>query len=226
MHPVTLVVLAAASSATLWLAFYVFAYLPNISQKQHREAMQAFATAVELRFPSHRGLSERVSRLSITVGIEMGLNRRRLLDLEMAATLRDIGLCSVPYALMNERDREGWTPTETAAYDRHGEVSSAMLELVPRLSHLAPIVRNHHADFASREPVSGVLRSQIPLEAFILGAVTAYLRSADLQGSFLAREALTSEAGTTYQPHVVEALLRVLPSVRVGVVEPADLVRS
>jgi len=226
MHAVTLVVLTAASAATIWLAFYVFGYLPRISQTQYREAMQAFATAAELRFPSHRGLSVRVSRLSIAVGIEMGLNRRRLLDLEMAATLRDIGLCSVPYALLNERDRDEWTLDEAFAYDRHGEVSGSMLELVPRLSHLAQIVRNHHTEFASGEPVNGAARSQIPLEAFILGAVTAYLRSEDLQGSFLAREALMSKAGTAYEPRVVDALLRVLPSVRVGVVEPADLVRS
>ena len=226
MHPVTLIVLAAASVATLWLAFYVFEYLPKVSEKQYREAMQAFATAVELRFPSHRGLSVRVSRLSVAVGMEMGLTRRRLLDLEMAATLRDIGLCSVSYALMNGRNRDGWTPTEALTYDRHGEVSGAMLELVPRLSHLAPIVRNHHTKFASSEPVTGVPRSQIPLEAFILGAVTAYVRCADLQGPFLARDALMSEAGTTYQPDVVEALLRVLPSVRVGAVEAEDFVRS
>jgi response regulator RpfG family c-di-GMP phosphodiesterase len=149
-----------------------------------------------------------------------------MLDLEMAATLRDIGLCSVPYALMNDRDRTTWTPAEALAYDRHGEVSGAMLELVPRLAHLAPIVRNHHTDFASREPVSGVLRSQIPLEAFILGAVTAYVRCADLQGPLLARDMLKTDAGTAYEPQVVEALLRVLPSVRVGVAEAEELVRS
>lgn len=226
MHPVTLVVLTAASVATIWLAFYVFLYLPRMSQKQYREAMLAFSTAVELRFPSHRGLSERVSRLSVAVGIEMGLSRSRLLDLEMAATLRDIGLCSVPYAMMNERSRHDWTAAEMSAYDRHGEVSGAMLELVPRLAHLAPIVRNHHTEFATSEPVTGVLRSQIPVEAFILSAVTDYVRNADLQGTFLAREALMMQAGTTFEPRVVEALLRVLPSVRVGVAEPADLVRS
>lgn len=188
--------------------------------------MQAFSTAVELRFPAHRGLSERVSRLSVAVGQELGLGRQRLLDLEMAATLRDIGLCSIPYALMNERHPESWSAAEALSYERHGEVSAAMLELVPRLSHLAPIVRNHHIEFASGELVSGVLRSQIPLEAFILSAVTAYVRSADLQGLFLAREALIAEAGIEHEPRVVEALLRVLPSVRVGTVEPEGLVRS
>ncbi|MHB8635027.1 MAG: HD-GYP domain-containing protein [Fimbriimonadaceae bacterium] len=222
----TVVVLTAASAATIWLCLYVFLYLPRVSYAQYREAMLAFSTAVELRFPSHRGLSERVSRLSVAVGVEMGLNRPRLLDLEMAATLRDVGLCSVPYALVNDRKREEWTPSEARLYERHGEVSGAMLELVPRLAHLAPIVRNHHTEFASQEPVSGVLRSQVPLEAFILSAVTAYVRRADLQGAFLARESILIQSGTVFDPRVVEALLRVLPSGRAGVVESADLVRS
>lgn len=226
MHLVTVVVLAAASAAIAWLAFYVFWWLPLIAQRRYREAMLAFSTAVELRFPAHRGLCERVSKLSVAVGQELGLRKRRLLDLEMAATLRDIGLCAVPYAMINERNPDSWTAAESIAYERHGEVSAAMLELVPRLAHLAPIVRNHHIEFASSEPISGVLRSQIPLEAFILSAVTAYVRAADLQGMFLAREALIADAGTVHEPRVVQALLRVLPSVRVGAVDAGDLVRS
>ncbi|HLK17185.1 MAG TPA: HD domain-containing phosphohydrolase [Fimbriimonadaceae bacterium] len=226
MHLVTLVVLLAASAATISLALYVFVYLPRVAEKKYREAMLAFSTAVELRFPSHRGLSDRVSRLSVAVGMELGLSRKRLLDLELAATLRDIGLCSVPYALMNERPRQTWSAEELRTYDRHGEVSGAMLELVPRLAHLAPIVRNHHTEFASAEPVSGVLRSQIPLEAFILSAVTEYVRSANLQGQLLARETLSMEAGTKHDPRVVQALLRVLPSVRVGSAYTEEAVRA
>src|SRR5665213_2924401 len=190
MHAVTLTVLSIAALATVWLGFYVFYYLPRTMQRQLREALGAFSTAVELRFPSHRGLSARVVILSKAVGQEMGLSRGRLNDLEMAASIRDIGLCAVPYALVNERHPKAWTKEENLSYERHGEVSGAMLELVPRLAHLAPIVSNHHVDFASNDPVSGVLRSQIPLEAFILNAVTAYLWTERLQGDLLARDAL------------------------------------
>jgi HD-GYP domain-containing protein (c-di-GMP phosphodiesterase class II) len=226
MHLVTLAVLVIAAATTIGLAIYIFFFLPWLMQKHLREAMSAFATAVELRFPSHRGLSARVQVLSKAVGEELNLSRRRLANLEMAASLRDIGLCALPYALVNERHPKAWTVAESDAYERHGEVSGAMLELVPGLAHLAPIVGNHHIDFSSNDSLSKDLRSHVPLEAFILNAVTAYFWAERIQGDLVSRETLVSQSGSTYDPVVVEALLRVLPSVRDGVHEPADLIST
>ncbi len=222
MHLVTIVVLTVAAVTTGALALYVFYYLPRTMERHLQEALKAFSMAVELRFPSHRGLSARVLVLSRTVGLELGLDAKRLTNLEMATSLRDIGLCAIPYGLVNERHPKAWTDEEASEYERHGEVSGSMLEMVPRLAHLAPIVGNHHVAFAS----GGALRAPIPLEASILNVVTAYLWAERLQSDLLARDALITQSGTTYDPRVVDALLRVLPSVRVGVSEPASLVRS
>ena len=87
-----------------------------------------------------------------------------------------------------------------------------MLELVPHMRHLAPIVRHHHVQFLSTESVGDVLSSQVPLQAHILSAVTAHCWTSRTEGSAAAYLRLSSGIGTQFHPRVVEALFAVLPS--------------
>jgi HD-GYP domain-containing protein (c-di-GMP phosphodiesterase class II) len=216
MHSSTILIMLGAAATTIWLIYHVCIKLPREMDEQYRESLQAFSTAVELRFPSHRGLSQRVATLSKEVGNRMGLSRKLLADLEMAARLRDVGLCAIPYKMVNDRSPHSWTAEEEHAYERHSEISGAMLELVPHLNHLAPIVRHHHVEFATDEAVSEILRSQVPLESFILNAVSAYVWTERLEGPQSARAQLRDGSGTKFEPKVVATLLQVLPSQRVG----------
>lgn len=225
MHQVTLAVILAAVAATAWLAQYVFFYLPKRMEDQYRESMKAFSKAIELRFPSHAGLSMRVAALSQAVGARMNLGRRRLIDLEMAAILRDIGLCAVPYALVNGKARETWSESELNEYERHGEISGSMLDLVPHLKHLAPIVRNHHVDYRIHAELGEIFRSAVPTESYILNAVSAYVWIERLEGPMTAREHLRQCAGSKFEPMVVAALFDVLPSLRVGTRDGETAVR-
>ncbi len=210
-------VLLVAAAATAWLLYYVRWYLPSQMDERFRESLKAFSTAIELRFPTHSGLSNRVLGLSAGVGRLMGLRHAQLRDLQMAATLRDIGLCAIPYNLVNGKAEEDWTEAEQMTYDRHPEVSGAMLELVPSLKHIAPIVRLHHANFDTL-PADPTIPSgkRLPVEARVLKVVTQYVWLERTQGDFLARETIREGIGTIYCPAATEALLAVLTSARVG----------
>lgn len=215
---VTLGVLTAAFLATGWLVVYVRVLIPRQFEDRFRSSIQAFSTAVELRFPSHSGSTHRVVALSLAVGKRLGLNGRRLSDLEMAARLRDIGLCAIPYDLVNGRQMVSWSEAEIATYEQHPEVSGAMLELVPSLRRLAPIVRHHHADYAATLPLLNV-----PLESQILKVVTEYVWAERDTGALLAREGIRHGRGEAYAPEVVDAFLTVLTSGRVE--DPAPVAR-
>ena len=89
-----------------------------------------------------------------------------------------------------------------------------MLELVPSLRHLAPIVRHHHTDYrgSSRSPFpSG---EDIPKAARILRVVTEFAWLDRHQGRLLAVEQLRVGSGTEYDPEVVDVLLDVIRSTR------------
>lgn len=216
-------VLAVAAAATAWLIYYVRWYLPERLDERFRESLRAFSTAVELRFPTHAGLSQRVVALSLGAGRHMGLKARQLRDLQMASTLRDIGLCAIPYSLVNDRIDGEWTEAEQMTYDRHPEVSGAMLELVPSLSHLAPVVRWHHANFDGKSPGDPTVPTgrRLPPESRILKVVTQYVWIERTHGDLLARETIREGIGSLYCPDAAEALFAVLTSARVGETQTA-----
>lgn len=205
---------------TIALVYATRVELPVREDEKMAQTLRAFAKAVELRFPSHAGLSARVASLSHHVGREVGLDERRLRELEKAAWLRDVGLCSIPFHLINGKSPADWTEADQATYDRHPEVSGAMLELVPSLRHLAPIVRCHHANFDGSSGAYFPNGEQLPIESRILKLIADYVWLERRQGQLLAREHLRDGAGRAYDPALVEAFLGVLTSTRVG--EPAE----
>jgi len=189
------------SGLMLWIALRI---LPRRQADQQLSLLKVFGSAVELRCPGREGLTDRVATLCIAIGKDMGLPKRDLRQLEHAARLRDIGLCAIPWKLINERDSNDWTPAERATFAKHTEVSAAMLELVPTLRGLAPIIRQHH----------GALNQEMPIASRIIAVAEAYVERTSQQGHLVARTYLGEEKGCTFDPSVVEACLRVLPSDR------------
>lgn len=206
-------VLGAMGLATVGLLWAVYWYLPKRVEDQILGSLRAFSTAIELRFPSHRGLTDRVLSLSQALGVRMGLSRRQLRDLEAAAYLRDIGLCAVPYRLLNHIHPSDWSEREVQTYERHGEVSANMLEAIPSLQRFARLVRGHHLPYQGREPVFPFAATQ-PIEARILTVVTTYTWIERQQGDLIAREALREGRDTFFDGEVVDAFLGVLTSAR------------
>jgi response regulator RpfG family c-di-GMP phosphodiesterase len=200
----TIVVLLIAVGSTAWLLFYTRVYLPREMNQRLSETMKAFSTAIELRFPTQKGTSTRVVRLSSQIAKKLNLSPAKIRELEMAAQLRDIGLCSLPYRMLNQRDPDQWSLAEQATYSRHAEVSGAMLEMVPGLSFLAPIVRMHHCDF------DAVV--DLPMESRILKLVTEYVWDEKHYGREVALDRIRDGVGASYCPQVADAFLQVLTS--------------
>ena len=158
----TFYVLLALALTTFAMVYYARVHLPSRIEQRTRESMKAFSTAIELRFPAREGLSRRVVQVSREVGKRMGFNNQALRKLEMAGRLRDIGLCAIPYSLVNEKPRWEWTHSDNATFNRHPEVGAAMLEMVPSLSNVAEIVRTHQCEFG------GPTRKDLTPEARVL----------------------------------------------------------
>lgn len=208
-------VMALCCLSTGAITYYTLVVMPRHINRRIRQTVQAFGTAIELRFPSHRGITERVVTLSLLVGRKLGLSIDDLRRLEMAAQLRDIGLCAVPFELINGKPGREWTQSEWSTYYRHVDVSGAMLELVPSLKHLATIVRYHHTPFTSTHDQFCPSGTSLPIESRILHVVTSYVAWAREEGSLLACDRVKRGAGADFDPTVVKALMQVLTSNRV-----------
>lgn len=208
MDLVSWIVLGSAAAATLWLVLYVNVLLPRQIEERFFDSMRAFSRAVELRFPGQTHMSEDVEVLVARLGKEMGFSKARMRRLRTAARLQDIGLCALPYSLINDRPSYDWTPAEQATYDRHAEVSGAMLDLVPSLRDLTEIVRYHHARFDGSEGCP--MGEDLPIEARVLKVSVDYAWTLRQMGEMIARQRIFEGRGEAYCPEVVDALSSVL----------------
>lgn len=188
------------------LLYYRYVMLPLTTDARLEGAVRAFGRAVELRFPNHSGLTEVVARIARRVGLRLGLGPKRIRDLDLAVRLRDIGLCAIPYRLVNRRQWNEWTLSETATYDCHAEVGGAILETIPALSGHSDTVRSHHAPFVMAE---GTQAGRLPtFDARIVKACAEFVWFSRHMGTEAAIHQLEQGAGTLYDPRVAREVLR------------------
>jgi HD-GYP domain-containing protein (c-di-GMP phosphodiesterase class II) len=187
------------------LYWHVNFEIPRRERARMNEVMRAFSTAIQLRFPCHEGLSTRLVGLCRHLAFELELTPRQTETLEAGALLHDIGLCAIPYALINKKPMMMWTDLDHATYARYPEVSSAMLELVPSLSHIAPLIRDQRLDF----------HEDLSIEARVLRVAYDFVWTEARMGGEMATQKLVLGASSQYDPDIVNAFL--------GAIEPSPV---
>jgi len=164
-----------------------------------------------------------VARLSRLVGMDLGLNEEELEWLVQGALLHDlgklVGKLGVADAILEKPST--LTEEEWVVVKRHSEIGAQMIEPLESLSGAVLVVRHHHERPDGSGYPDGLEGDEIPLAARIVAAVDAY--DVMLRGRLYrpnrfppksspaeALEELEREAGSQFDPRVVEALRRVL----------------
>jgi diguanylate cyclase (GGDEF)-like protein len=157
------------------------------------------------------------------VGRRLGMESTALRDLRYGAALHDIGKIAVPQTIL---DKPGpLDAAERAVMQRHPLVGEQILAPVEFLHGVASLVRHEHERWDGAGYPDGLAGAAIPLGARIIFTCDAYnamtsdrpYRAAMTEDE--ARGELTANAGTQFDPQVVEALLAVLAPVG-GQAEP------
>ena len=155
--------------------------------------------------------SYRVSIYAAKVASYLGLNSERIEDVRAAALLHDIGKLDISKEILYKAAR--LTQEEFEEMKRHVEKGVEMLEPVGgSLRRVLPIILSHHDRFdgSGYHPTLG---NDIPLEARIIAVADVYdsltsdrpYRKA--MSPFDAKEVITKESGTEFDPQVVDAFL-------------------
>ncbi|MFI9628258.1 HD-GYP domain-containing protein [Streptomyces sp. NPDC052042] len=163
----------------------------------YRQTITSLARSTEIAGYTRPGHARRVAALCVAVGRELGLTGNRLLVLEYAALMHDIGQLSLvdPVA-------DGATAVLPAAEQRRIALLGGAVVRQTGVDGEVAVVVERQAD---------PYREQ-PLPARIVRAVNAYddLSGEGPIGPLGALERLRLGTGHDYQPEVVEALARVL----------------
>ncbi len=177
-------------------------------------AAQSLAQALGAKDPAIQGHAERVTCIALALADAMGLPAEMQTVLRVAGLLHDIGKVGVPTEVLSKE-----TPLaaeEWEAIRAHPLLGAELLEKVPRLANVIPIVRAHHERYDGAGYPRGLAGDDIPLGARLLAVADAYdamtsdrpYRKAMTQEEALAE--LRAHAGEQFDAAVVAVLLQLV----------------
>ena len=193
-------------------------------------SISALAATVDARHPLTAGHSQRVATYSVMIAQELGLEDAVIGPLLYAALLHDIGKIGIPDAVLL---KDGpFTPQERETMNGHPQKTRVILEkfrFPARLRDVPRIAGCHHEKINGQGYPAGLTGMDIPLEARVIAvadvfdALTSardypkYDRDHDgttrIMSTQQARTIIERDAGTHFDPAVVQAFVSCLPRI-------------
>ncbi|MFZ5996420.1 MAG: HD domain-containing phosphohydrolase [Nitrospirota bacterium] len=134
--------------------------------------MQALAETIEMRDPYTGGHTRRVMEYSLAIGRRIGLTRREMVRLRLAAILHDIGKIGVRDTILLNPGR--LTSEEFGGMRKHPEFGAAVLSRVKKLRGVIPGIKYHHERYDGSGYPEGLKGEAIPLLARIVAVADAF----------------------------------------------------
>lgn len=181
------------------------------SRGAETDVVIALAQALEERDRYTGEHSETVVDLTARVGEALGLDPVEVDDLRTAALLHDIGKVGIPDSILHKPaalDEREWEIMR-----QHPAIGERILRAIPGMGSIARVVRHEHERWDGGGYPDGLAGDRIPFGARIILACDAYhamvsdrpYRKAMPYRAAIAE--LTDNAGTQFDPRVVEALV-------------------
>lgn len=178
----------------------------------HLRTIEALALAIDAKDHTTHDHLQRVQVYAMELGRELKLTDEDLEALQAAALLHDIGKLAVPEHIISKPGK--LTQEEFEKMKVHPVVGAEILERVQFPYPVVPIVRCHHEKWDGSGYPAGLKGEDIPMGARILAAVDcldALASERQYRRALPLNEALAvvvSESGRSYDPKVVEVLVR------------------
>ncbi|HEX6250102.1 MAG TPA: HD domain-containing phosphohydrolase [Gemmatimonadaceae bacterium] len=188
--------------------------------------VQALVHALEVKDPYTRGHSIRVSRYSVAMARQLGMDRDMIRQVEIGGHVHDIGKIGVREEILN---KEGaLTDAEYAHVMTHPVVGWQILSpLLNDSPYALNMVRSHHERFDGKGVPDGLAGESIPIEARLLAVADAF--DAMTSGRAYRHHKMSSDdavaelqrhRGTQFDPEMVAEFLKLVESGGVTVPRP------
>ena len=175
--------------------------------------LTALARTVDTNSPWTAGHSERVTDLAMELGRELGLSHDDIDQLHRGGLLHDIGKIGVPPSILDKPGK--LTEEEFAVIRRHPSKGAEILEPIPNLRKVIPIVVQHHERFDGKGYPNGLAGESISRQARILAVadvVDALISDRPYRPGWSREKVLAytlENSGSQFDPSVVEAYHRI-----------------
>ncbi|MEO8286664.1 MAG: HD domain-containing phosphohydrolase [Chloroflexota bacterium] len=185
-------------------------------QKTHGATLKALAGVLDMRDDATHGHSNRVVAFTLKLAETMGIGDPVLLkSIAQGALLHDVGKIGVPDAILRKPGK--LTDEEWIEMKKHPEMGYRLLMGIEFLQETLPTVRHHHEHWDGSGYPSGLRGEEIPLEARIFAVADAFDAITSERPYSAARTyeqaaaILREESGTTFDPRVIDAFMKVQP---------------
>ncbi|MBC7645464.1 MAG: HD-GYP domain-containing protein [Thermoleophilia bacterium] len=176
-------------------------------------ALSALATALEATDQYTYDHARDVAKWAVGVGERLGLEPHALRDLELAAIFHDIGKIAIPSEILNKPGK--LTDAEFEVMKTHTIIGESIIAPLG-MREVHPVVRHEHERWDGAGYPDGISGGDIPLGSRIIFVCDAYhaitsdrpYRAA--QSHHVAREILEDNAGSQFDPAVVQIFLELL----------------
>jgi len=174
--------------------------------------IEAMALTVETRDPYTAGHQRRVSNLARGIATEMGVSEDQIQGVRMAGVIHDIGKISVPGEILSKPGKI--SQNEFGIIKEHPQVGYNILKTVDFSWPIAQIVLQHHERMDGSGYPNGISGENILLEARILAVADVVEAMASNRpyrpalGIDIALKEISKNRGSSYDPKVVDACLR------------------
>jgi ribonuclease P protein subunit RPR2 len=178
-------------------------------RRSYTATVSALSNAVEARDAYTGAHAERVSAYGIEISHAVGLPAQDMPGLEFGFLLHDIGKVAIPDAILYKP--EALTVEERALMEQHPLIGAEIVGRVEFLAGAVEVVRSHHERWDGRGYPDGLAQEEIPLPARVfavadvLDALTTNRPYRPASSFAVAREMITAESGTQFDPLVVDA---------------------
>jgi HD-GYP domain-containing protein (c-di-GMP phosphodiesterase class II) len=198
-------------------ALTVIAALEDI-ENSYVATVQALVSALEATDQYTHDHAQEVSMWAVEVGKQFGLAERDLRDLELAAIFHDIGKIAIPTEILNKPGK--LTDEEFEIMKTHTIIGERIIAPIEFLKRVRPMVRHEHERWDGRGYPDGISGDEIPLGSRIIFVCDAYHAIIsdrpyrEKRSHEIARSILVENAGSQFDPAVVQAFLDVVERLR------------
>lgn len=174
--------------------------------------VKALAAAIDGKDKYTRGHSERVARISVAIGRQLGLSEDEIEKLRISALLHDIGKIAIDDSILKKP--AALTDEEYEIMKTHPQKGYKIMSQIPAMKDFLPGMYMHHEMVNGRGYPQGLKGDEIPLQAKIVSVADTFdamtIDRPYSKGMLLdeALERIRSLVGTRYDAEVVEALVR------------------
>jgi hypothetical protein len=174
-------------------------------------ALTALARAVDAKSSWTLGHSERVTSYSVALARGMGLDRASIVNLQRGGLIHDLGKIAVPGTILDKP--APLTEEEYELVRQHPEAGVRILEPIPGMETIIPIVLHHHECWDGTGYPMGLAGEAIPLDARVLAVADrfdAITSERPYRAAIPLDEALNwlrGAAGSGLDPNIVKVFL-------------------